>query len=83
MDLADLIRICKMYADMGDAVTDQLRDACSDDSDKNLDELNPNALKMIAEWLGEVEQLDSEGTAGLEAYGLSLNIEAYLKKENS
>lgn len=45
MDLDSLLRICKAYSNLGDAVAEQIHNA----ADGGMDECNPNALKMIDE----------------------------------
>lgn len=51
MDMATLIALCKSFRSMGDAVTDQL-ESFLDDSD--VEDLNPNAVRMFMAFLEEV-----------------------------
>lgn len=53
MDLADVIEIADAYADMGNAIQDQLKDVldCGIDSAIEEGKLNPNALKYMTQFL--------------------------------
>lgn len=70
MDLYILMALCRIYADMGAAVQRQL-DAILDG--EKWSKQNPNALKMIVEFLDEADG------AGIEdAQRLSEQIKEYL-----
>ena len=56
MDTDELINFAKAYRSMGDAVAEQLDsllDGCYDDTD-----INPNAVDLIRETLGYVDEID-------------------------
>ena len=60
LQLSDLIRFAKKFQDLGDAVQAQLDDLINYD----FDDLNPNAVRMIEEFLAWVQQtmdIDGEG----------------------
>ncbi|MGO8685429.1 MAG: hypothetical protein ACLQUT_12750 [Thermoleophilia bacterium] len=60
LQLNDLIRFAKKYQDLGNAVQEQLDDIVSYD----YDDLNPNAVRMIEDFLTGVQQtmdIDGEG----------------------
>jgi hypothetical protein len=60
LQLSDLIRFAKKYEDLGNAVQEQLDDIVSYD----YDDLNPNAVRLIEEFLTGVQQtmdIDGEG----------------------
>ena len=52
MTLADFVRLCRGYADIGDAVTEQLKILRAGDTE----DLNPNALRLLRDWLRTVER---------------------------
>ena len=52
MTLADFVRFCRGYADIGDAVTEQLEILRAGDTE----DLNPNALRLLRDWLRTVER---------------------------
>ncbi len=60
LQLSDLIRFAKNYQDLGDAVQAQLDDIVSYD----YGDLNPNAVRMIEEfltWVQNTMDFDGEG----------------------
>ncbi len=60
LQLSDLITFAKKYQDLGDAVQQQLDDLVNYD----YGDLNPNAVRMIEEFLAWVQQtmdIDGEG----------------------
>lgn len=82
MDLDGLLRICKAYRNLGDAVASQIHDA----ADAGIDECNSNALEMIErEFLREIvrvaaQQVDLDLLD--EVTALSARIAAHLKQDD-
>ena len=60
MQLDDLMELCRQFSNLGWAVQSQLRDVVAGD---DLDEQNPNALKMCASFLREAAALGVEGAS--------------------
>jgi hypothetical protein len=60
MDLSTLIRLCRDYRDLGDAITEQLHDMAGG---VDASELNGNAVREIRKWLRlhVRDHLDEEG----------------------
>jgi hypothetical protein len=52
MTLDDFVLLCKAYRDLGHAVADQLDDVLVD----RIEETNPNALRLLLDWLRKVER---------------------------
>lgn len=70
MNINQLIRLCKMYAREGSSIWDQLDDVM-DGAD--MDDLNPNALKIIQRFFQQAERMGVD-----DAEGMQLCIEEHL-----
>lgn len=55
MDHETLLRLCKIYASMGDALTEQLHSAL--DLNLNKNNYNPNAEPYLLDFLYELEEI--------------------------
>ncbi len=53
MTLVTFVRLCRRYADLGDAVTAQLQDVL----DGSPEDANPNALRLLLRWLRDLERV--------------------------
>ena len=54
MNIGQLISICDAYAKLGWAVQETTRNAI--DGTQCVDDMNPNARALVADWLDEVEK---------------------------
>lgn len=53
MTLDDFVSLCRGYANLGDAVTDQINDVLAG----QMADCNANALRLIRDWLRKLERV--------------------------
>lgn len=77
MNFSDILRICKAYRNLGDAVGDQLQKAADGEP---LEDMNPNALRMIdKEFLRLVQRVTSRDS---DPYGIGDEAEELSEEIN-
>jgi hypothetical protein len=79
MDLADFFNIADRYRNLGDSVQDQMKEASTLDP-AIMEECNPNALRMAAEFLNWLAHHSDGDQLADEARDVVNEINKYLRE---
>lgn len=80
MTLETFVRLCRTFRDLGNAVTDQLDDVM----DRRPEDAKPNALRLLRDWLRQVERVAwDDDELGDEVTGTLQEIEKAIEEAQS